>query len=153
MNIEFSPAPFATFAGDEPPAKPARNIWQSVKRGLAGKCPNCGTGKLFYRYLKVNDRCPECGEEFFHHRADDAPPYLTILVTAHIVGAGMVATSSMAPDLPLVYHMTIWSALTLVLSLVLLPIFKGGLIAHQWALRMHGFETAGSAARAPAGHE
>ncbi|QXX74156.1 DUF983 domain-containing protein [Methylovirgula sp. HY1] len=150
MNVEFSSAPFGGLASDEPAAKPTRNIWQSVKRGLAGKCPNCGTGKLFYRYLKVSDRCPECGEEFFHHRADDAPPYLTILVTAHIVGTGMVATSSIAPDLPLIYQMTIWPALTLVLSLILLPIFKGGLIAHQWALRMHGFETAAATVRIPA---
>ena len=86
-------------------------------------------------------------------RADDAPPYLTILVTAHIVGSGMLTTSSFAPDLPLVYHMTIWPALTLVLSLVLLPIFKGGLIAHQWALRMHGFEATGVAAPVPFAHE
>ena len=153
MNIDFSSAPFAGLACDEPSAKPTRNIWLSVKRGLAGKCPNCGVGKLFYRYLKVSDRCPECGEEFFHHRADDAPPYLTILVTAHIVGSGMLATASLAPDLPLIYHMTIWPALTLVLSLILLPIFKGGLIAHQWALRMHGFETAGGTASVPFAHE
>ena len=30
-----------------------------------------------------------------------------------------------------------------ILSLWLLPIIKGGLIGHQWALRMHGFETVG----------
>lgn len=149
MNIDISHAPFAALAVDESPAKRDRNVWQAVKRGAAGKCPKCGKGKLFYRYLKVNDHCPECGEEFFHHRADDAPPYLTILVTAHIVGTGMLLTSSIAPDLPLIYQMTIWPALTLVLSLILLPIFKGGLIAHQWALRMHGFETAGAAARVP----
>lgn len=153
MNIEMSPAPFAALAADEPACKPGRKIWQSIKRGLAGKCPNCGKGKIFYRYLKVSDRCPECGEEFFHHRADDAPPYLTILVTAHILGLGMLTTSEFAPDLPLVYHMIVWPSLTLALSVILLPIFKGGLIAHQWALRMHGFETAGLAASVPVAHE
>ena len=153
MNIELFPAPFEAFAGDEPPSKPARHVWQSIKRGLAGKCPNCGKGKIFGRYLKVNDHCPECGEELFHHRADDAPPYLTIFVVAHIVGTGMLGVETVAPDLPLIYHMTIWPAVTLVLSLVLLPIFKGGLIAHQWALRMHGFETAGATAPVPFAHE
>ncbi|MGB8277692.1 MAG: DUF983 domain-containing protein [Methylovirgula sp.] len=153
MNIEISPAPFAALPCDEPPAKRDRDAWQAVKRGLAGKCPNCGKGKMFYRYLKVNDRCPKCGEELFHHRADDAPPYLTILVVGHIIGSGMLIVESIAPDLPLIYHMTIWPALTLGLCLTLLPMFKGGLIAHQWALRMHGFETAGAAARAPVRHD
>jgi hypothetical protein len=32
-----------------------------------------------------------------------------------------------------------WSS---ILSLWILPIMKGGLVAHQWALRMHGFEAA-----------
>jgi len=142
MTIETSSA-----LASPPGVRRDRDAWQAVKRGAAGKCPNCGQGKLFYRYLKVNDHCPNCGEELFHHRADDAPPYLTILVTGHIVGASILAVEEFAPDLPLVYHMIAWPSLTLALSLVLLPIFKGGLIAHQWALRMHGFDTAGAGTR------
>jgi uncharacterized protein (DUF983 family) len=144
MTIEMSSTPFIVLPVEELPAKRDRNIWRSIKLGLAGKCPNCGKGKIFYRYLKVNDCCPACGEELFHHRADDAPPYLTILVVGHIIGAGMLGVESFAPDLPLVYHMTIWPALTLGLCLILLPMFKGALIALQWALRMHGFEMAGT---------
>ena len=144
MNMDVSHTPYVTLASNEPVAKRDRDVWQSIKRGALGKCPNCGEGKIFYRYLKVNDRCPACGEEFFHHRADDAPPYLTILVVGHIVGTCILAVDSFAPNLPLVYHMILWPTLTLVLSLALLPVFKGGLIALQWALRMHGFETAGA---------
>jgi uncharacterized protein (DUF983 family) len=151
MTIEMSPT--AALGCESVPATRDRDVWQSIKRGLAGKCPNCGHGKIFYRYLKVNDRCPDCGEEMFHHRADDAPPYITILVVAHIVGTGILIVDSFAPDLPLIYHMILWPSLTLVLSLILLPIFKGGLIAFQWALRMHGFETAGAAPRAPGGND
>lgn len=141
MDIEMSSQSFVAMPA-EPAAKRDRNIWQSIKRGAAGKCPNCGKGKMFYRYLKVNDRCPNCGEELFHHRADDAPPYLTILVVAHIVGSGILAVDTFAPSLPIAYHLAIWPALTIGLCLWLLPIFKGGLIGLQWALRMHGFETA-----------
>jgi uncharacterized protein (DUF983 family) len=97
---------------------------------------------MFRRYLKVNDRCPACGTELFHHRADDAPPYFTILVIGHILGALMLTTEEFAPLLPILYHVLIWPALTLALCLVLLPAFKGALIGYQWALRMHGFETA-----------
>jgi uncharacterized protein (DUF983 family) len=141
MTIQMATEPFTALPAQEPVARD-RKVWQSIRRGAAGKCPNCGKGKIFYRYLKVNDRCPECGEELFHQRADDAPPYLTILATGHIVGTGMLATESFAPDLPILYPMLIWPTLTVGLCLWLLPVFKGGLIALQWALRMHGFETA-----------
>ena len=29
--------------------------------------------------------CPVCGEEFHHHRADDGPAYLTILIVGHLM--------------------------------------------------------------------
>jgi len=132
---------FPAFApkGDD---RPKRDIWQSIMKGLRGRCPACGEGKMFRVYLKVNDACPNCGEEFHHHRADDAPPYLTIFVVGHIVGTLMLATEEFWPDAPIWLHAMVWPTLTLILSLWLLPIMKGGLIAHQWALRMHGFETA-----------
>lgn len=147
MTIEVSQPPYAAL-----PAKIRdRDVWQSLKRGALGKCPACGKGNIFNRYLKVNDRCPSCGEELFHHRADDAPPYVTILVVGHIVGTGMLATESFAPELPILYHAIIWPVVTLGLSLWLLPVFKGALIALQWALRMHGFESAGAPARFASG--
>jgi uncharacterized protein (DUF983 family) len=46
--------------------------------------------------------------------------------------------------LPIWLHAVVWPPLTLALSLLLLPRFKGALIAYQWALRMHGFEFAPS---------
>jgi uncharacterized protein (DUF983 family) len=94
---------------------------------------------MFRAYLKVNDVCPQCGEELFHQRADDAPPYLTILVVGHVVGSLMLLAEEFWPDAPIWLHAMIWPTLALILSLWLLPMMKGGLIAYQWALRMHGF--------------
>jgi len=54
-----------------------RSLPQSLKRGAIQRCPACGSGALFKRYLKVADQCPSCSEELHHHRADDAPPYFT----------------------------------------------------------------------------
>jgi uncharacterized protein (DUF983 family) len=139
MTIETVDLPLH---GGEAPAPPKRDVWLSIRRGFVGRCPCCGKGAMFSRYLKVNDRCPVCGTELLHQRADDAPPYLTILVVGHIVGALMLLTEEIAPGLPLLYHVLLWPTLTLALSLTLLPAFKGALIGYQWALRMHGFETA-----------
>lgn len=36
----------------------------SVWRGLIGRCPLCGRGKLFYAYYKVRERCDHCGVRY-----------------------------------------------------------------------------------------
>ncbi len=110
----------------------------SIMRGFKTKCPACGEGDIYRAYLKVQDKCPSCGEELHHHRADDAPPYFTIFIVAHIIGAGILWTEqTYAP--PTWVHWMIWLPMVLILSLWLLPRVKGALIGLQWALRMHGF--------------
>src|SRR5262245_27830368 len=59
----------------------AKAMW----RGFSGRCPHCGEGRLFGRFLKVADTCESCGEELFHHRADDLSAYLVIVVVGHLV--------------------------------------------------------------------
>jgi uncharacterized protein (DUF983 family) len=128
-----------------------RNVWAALKRGFMQKCPNCGRGNLFRRYLKVCDVCSTCGEELYHQRADDAPPYVTILVVGHIVGAGILAVQDVGDAVPLWLNAVIWPVVTVVLCLALLPRFKGALIGLQWANRMHGFGTAPTAPRGALG--
>ena len=119
-----------------------RNWKAAIARGASGRCPNCGAGKLFRAYLKVNDHCAVCGEEFHHQRADDAPPYVTMFVVGHIVIGSLLAVETLTENIPMWVHMLIWPLLAAGLCLLLLPPVKGALIALQWALRMHGFETA-----------
>ena len=61
-----------------------------MTRGFFGRCPACGRGRLFRSYLKVVNTCKICGEDVSRHRADDAPAYLTLLIVAHGVGAGIL---------------------------------------------------------------
>ena len=118
--------------------EPARDIWMSLKRGWRQKCPACGTSPLYKSYLKVNDVCPGCQEELHHQRADDAPPYFTMMITGHIIVGGILAAEKMyAPETWV--HLVIWLPLLVLLSLWLLPRVKGALIGYQWACRMHGF--------------
>jgi uncharacterized protein (DUF983 family) len=124
------------YGGD---ATSERPVFGSMLRGALLKCPACGAGALFYRYLKVCDTCPDCGEELHHHRADDAPAYFTIVIVGHIV-VSLVLAVEIALRPPLWLHAALWLPLTLILTLVLLPPIKGALIGLQWALRMHGFD-------------
>jgi uncharacterized protein (DUF983 family) len=116
-----------------------RPLGLAVRRGLAGRCPNCGEGRLFRAYLKVNDACPACGEDFTPQRADDAPAYITILIVGHFIVAGIVAAEDIWPDSAVLVDAAVWAALAVALSLLILPRVKGALIGYQWALRMHGF--------------
>lgn len=121
---------------------PKRDTRLAVKRGLRNRCPACGEGKILGGYLKANDACPVCHEELHHHRADDFPQYITIFVVAHICIAALLLVDDLWPDLPVAFHYAVWPTLVIILCLWLLPVFKSMLIAYQWALRMHGFETA-----------
>jgi uncharacterized protein (DUF983 family) len=121
-----------------PEATPDRSTADAMKRGLTGKCPACGKGKLFTRYLEVVHRCPDCAEDLYHHRADDAPPYFTILIVGHLIVAGvMMVEDYFHPNYWV--HILMWFPLTIGLSLWFLPRIKGALVGLQWALRMHGF--------------
>jgi uncharacterized protein (DUF983 family) len=125
-----------------------RSKWTAFLRGLAGRCPACGRGALFSSFLKIADRCPRCGEEMHHHRADDAPPYFTIFIVAHIVVPLVLVVERLwRPDL--LVHLAIWMPVTLALTFLLMPAVKGAIVALQWALKMHGFEYSASARELP----
>lgn len=114
-------------------------------RGWSCRCPACGKGRIFGKYLKVNDHCPACNEALYHHRADDAPPYFTMTIVGHVVVGGILFLErGYKPEVWV--HLSIWLPMTVLLSLWLLPHIKGALIALQWAARMHGFAADGAPA-------
>jgi len=73
-----------------------------------------------------------------HHRADDFPAYLVILIVGHIIVPLQLLTEQfLAP--PLWLHLAVWLPTTLALTLGLLQPMKGAIVAVQWRLGMHGF--------------
>jgi uncharacterized protein (DUF983 family) len=114
---------------------------QAVQRGLFGRCPCCGNGRMFRAYLKVADACPACGEELHHQRADDFPAYVVIVIVGHIlVPLVLLVETHLAP--PYWVHMALWPSSVVVLTLALLQPVKGAIVALQWAMGMHGFDQA-----------
>ncbi|HEX2136807.1 MAG TPA: DUF983 domain-containing protein, partial [Microvirga sp.] len=90
------------------PDAPGR--WTAMKRGFLGRCPACGRGRLFGRFLKVAESCQVCGTEFHHHRADDFPPYIVMLVVGHVVVYGILQAENRL-EVPLWVHLAVWPAL------------------------------------------
>ncbi|MDO5656885.1 MAG: DUF983 domain-containing protein [Paracoccus sp. (in: a-proteobacteria)] len=115
-----------------------RPTGEAMRRGALRRCPNCGEGALFQGYLKIRDTCPNCGEELHHQRADDGPAYITILVVSHLLAPLLlwIFIAWRPEPVPLLIG---FSLAAVVLSLVLLPVFKGAMVGMQWARRMHGF--------------
>jgi uncharacterized protein (DUF983 family) len=117
------------------------SLYRAMWRGFRCRCPNCGKGRLFGKYLKVADHCEECGEEFHHHRADDFPAYLVIIVVGHVIVPAILAVeTAYSPAYWL--HFLIWLPLTLASSLGLLQPTKGAIVGLQWQTGMHDFEAA-----------
>ncbi|OWU80387.1 zinc-finger protein [Loktanella sp. 22II-4b] len=132
------------------PGDADRPMRPAMLRGWRRRCPNCGSGPLLTGYLTVRDDCPVCNEELHHHRADDGPAYLTILIVGHVMAPLILwFFTTFRPD-PLVMA-SVFSVGCVALSLYLLPRLKGMIVGIQWAKRMHGFGRAEQVARTPAG--
>lgn len=133
MTMIHATGPATDVDFDDRPLKPA------LRQGWARRCPACGDGAMMKGYLKVADACPACGEAFHHHRADDGPAYLTILIVGKAVMAVYLAIFLAFQPSPLVMIVLCWT-LAIVLSLWLLPRIKGAMVAMQWSRRMNGFD-------------
>jgi uncharacterized protein (DUF983 family) len=106
---------------------------QSVLRGLKGRCPACGEGRMFWRYLKISDRCPKCDHELARYPADDGPAYLTILLIGHLVVAPLLIFPIVWRS-PAVYSVPIIFAFVAGVTLTALPAIKGGWVGLMYAL-------------------
>jgi uncharacterized protein (DUF983 family) len=115
-----------------------KQSWSAaLSRGFRQRCPCCGEGRLFLKYISVNQTCSACGLELAAYRSDDAPAYFTIAIVGHIIVPSMLILEQTAHPAAWV-HMAMWLPLTLILTLALLPRVKGALLGVQWMLRIKG---------------
>jgi uncharacterized protein (DUF983 family) len=113
---------------------PMPPLFTAIGRGLLGHCPACGKGRIFKGFLKVADACLECGAPLGLARADDAPPYFTILLVGHIVIPLLFVVDRLA--WPLWVMSAIFLPLTLALTMGLIRPIKGGTVGLMLNLNM-----------------
>jgi len=120
---------------------PPASILTGLKRGIRHRCPNCGQGHLYSRYLKVEAECETCGHELGLYPADDGPAYFTILIIGHLfVGPLLLFPFIWKAPVALVVPLTILPLAAL--TLVLLPRVKGAVIGALWAIKLRKAEDA-----------
>ena len=125
---------------DKPHDGPPRSVLRAMARGFAGRCPACGNGRMFGRFVATEAACGRCGEALHHHRADDLPAYLNIFIVGHVVLGAMVSLlvfEWLPGSIWLLTGVTV--ALAIASALALMRPIKGMVVGAQWALRMHGF--------------
>ena len=116
----------------------SRNLKESLKRGWQLQCLACGKGKLMLSYLKVNSSCYNCGEELYHHRADDGSAWATILISGHIIAPLMFFVFKTFRPEAWVMAVSFSTGFIILVFFLLLRI-KGLFVSHQWAKCLFGF--------------
>lgn len=103
-----------------------------LSSGIKGRCPRCGSGKLFKGFLTPAEKCNACDLDFAFGDAGDGPAVFIILIVGFIVvGLAMWVEISYRPDYWI--HAVLWLPLIVGLSLGLLRPAKGILICQQYA--------------------
>ena len=114
-----------------------------VGRGIRLRCPQCGEGHLFSRYITVRESCEVCGKDNTIYPSDDAPPYLTLVLVGHVILPFMFwMDKAWNPAMWVMF--AIWLPLIAVTTLALLPYMKGLVIGFAWA---NGVTRGGAPAR------
>jgi uncharacterized protein (DUF983 family) len=109
----------------------AANISQPVIRGLRGRCPRCGEGKLFQGFVSLRPRCSHCGLDYDFADAGDGPAVFVILIGgALVVFAALIVEIVYQP--PYWLHAALWLPMILLVTLGPLRALKGVLIALQY---------------------
>ncbi len=103
----------------------------AVLRGLSGRCPRCGEGRLFDGFLAVRSECEHCGLDYGFIDSGDGPAVFVIFFAGFVVtGAALVTEALYSPSLWV--HAALWAPLTAALAVLPLRPLKGVMIALQY---------------------
>lgn len=108
------------------------SIWPQLVRGMKLRCPRCGDGKLFQAYLKPVEQCSVCIQKWGHVRADLAPAWAAMTLSAHMTVAiwHFFFWGTDMPDWQLILYLCV---IATVICLISLPPMKGLFMAIIWA--------------------
>lgn len=118
-------------ANHEPPED--RNMLRAMGRGFVGKCPKCGNGKMFSRFLTLQ-KCDVCGEDL-----DEFEPSLILPLAVGLVIVAIVAHVYFFLEVaeigsPMI-SMLVIVPIAMIASMLILQPFKGALVGMMWAMK------------------
>ena len=106
-------------------------VTASAMRGLACRCPRCGSGKLYAGFLDLRPNCEVCGLDYAFIDTGDGPAvFIIMLAGAIVVGCALIVEIKYQP--PFWLHAALWLPLILATTLLPLRSMKSLLIALQF---------------------
>ena len=116
------------------PETPAFAGVTPVAAALRGLCPRCGAKTLFAGLATFAPRCRACGLEHAGFNVGDGPAaFLIFIVGGIVVALAILVELSASP--PWWVHVILWLPLTAILTIGLLRIAKGLLLALEYRNR------------------
>lgn len=102
-----------------------------VQTGLAGRCPECGEGRLFKSLLSFIDSCAACGADFTNEDAGDGPAIFVIFIVGIFI-IPMALGFHMILDPPLAVTFVLWGLIIIAICLWLLRLMRGIMFNIAW---------------------
>ena len=112
---------------DEASAAPPAPLDPAIR----GLCPRCGAPGLFVNFLRFADRCRGCGLDYGAFNVGDGAAAFLILIVGAVVCI-LAITVELKYSPPLWLHLLLWLPLTVILTVGLLRIAKGLLLALEY---------------------
>jgi uncharacterized protein (DUF983 family) len=102
-----------------------------LSRGIRGRCPQCGKGKLFRGFLKLASCCDVCGLDYGFADPADGPAFFAMTAMSFpVVGFALWFDAAYAP--PWWVHLVTTLPLLIVLCALPLRPLKGWLVCSQY---------------------
>ncbi|KRB82506.1 hypothetical protein ASE00_10635 [Sphingomonas sp. Root710] len=113
------------------PETPAPTPPAPLDAAIRGLCPRCGAPGLFATFLRFADICPACGLDYRGFNVGDGAAAFLIMIVGGLVSLlAIIVELTYAP--PFWLHLLLWAPLTLILTIGLLRIAKGLLLALEY---------------------
>nr|WP_246742348.1 DUF983 domain-containing protein [Microvirga splendida] len=94
-------------------------------------CPRCGKGHVFKGFLTVQPKCEVCGLDLAFTDTGDGPAFF-VMSFVGIVVVALALWAEFTYEPPIWLHLVMWTALSIVLSLLLVRPLKGVLMNLQY---------------------
>jgi uncharacterized protein (DUF983 family) len=105
-----------------------------IAAALQGLCPRCGNRTLFAGLANFAPKCRACGLDFASFNVGDGPAaFLIFIVGGIVVGLAILLQLKASP--PWWVHVLLWVPLTAFLTIGLLRLGKGLLLALEYRHR------------------
>ncbi len=106
--------------------------------GLSLKCPKCNKGKVYSSFLKIADKCNECGFSLKERDSADGPAYVSMCIVAPIVIIlSFYVENKYQPEAWV--HAALWIPFVFTLSIICLIFTKSLFITLEYKYNILGF--------------